>query len=121
MKYEDPPLLSHHEADEVLSTALRGERTEPDANSVLLGLALYDGDRVFVEDWCVRLAEGASDQWLRGLACLCIGSHLARRFRVVSDRAAKVVRAMADDSAAVAANAQVLDARDDLDLFVGKL
>jgi hypothetical protein len=120
MNYEDPPLPSHHEADELLSAALRGEHTEPDANSVLVGLALYDGDRAFVEDWCVRLAEGAPDQWLRGLACLCIGSHLARRFGVVSDRAASLVRTMAEDSAVVAANAQVLDARDDLDLFVGK-
>jgi hypothetical protein len=31
------------------SSILRGEQTEPDANSVLVGLALYDPDRVFVE------------------------------------------------------------------------
>jgi hypothetical protein len=120
MKYEDPPLLTHDEVDKVLSAALRGERTKPEANAVLVGLALYDGDRVFVEEWCVRVAEDAPDQWLRGLACLCIGSHLARRFRVVSPRAAALVRAMAEDPAMVATNGQVLHAREDLDLFIGK-
>ncbi len=118
MKYEDPPLLCHAEADEVLRAALRAVNTSPYENSVLVGLALYDDDRAYVEDWCVRVAEQAEDLWLRGLACLCIGSHLARRFRVVSDRAAALVRAMADDPAMVAVNGQILDARDDLDLFV---
>ena len=118
MKYEDPPLLRHAEADEVLRAALRAVNTSPYENSVLVGLALYDDDRAYVEDWCVRLAEQAEDLWLRGLACLCIGSHLARRFHVVGDRAAALVRAMADDPAMVAVNGQVLDARDDLDLFV---
>ena len=118
MTYRDPPLVSHAHADAVLSAALRGETTDPNANSVLVGLALYGDDRLYVENWCIRIAETAPDQWLRGLACLCIGSHLARRFRVVGDRAAALVRAMASDPAMVAINGQVLDALDDLNLFL---
>jgi len=104
MRYEDPRLVSHADADAVLSAALRGVSTDLDANEVLVGLALYDDDRLDVERWCVRNAEAAPDQWLRGLACLCIGSHLARRFCVVGDDAAALVRAMANDSAMAAVN-----------------
>ena len=118
VKYEDPPLLHHDEADKVLEAAIRVESTSPYDNSVLVGLALYDDDRAYVENWCVRVAEQADDRWLRGLACLCIGSHLARRFGVVSERAAAVVRTMADDPALVAVNGQVLDALEDLEIFV---
>lgn len=120
MTYEDPPLLSHAKADAVLSAALRGESADLDPNSVLVGLALYDDDRLYIENWCVRIADAAPDQWLRGLACLCIGSHLARRFRVVGEHAAALVRDMANDSAMVAVNGQVLDALNDLDLFLGR-
>jgi hypothetical protein len=93
--------------------------TTPDrgANSILIGLALNDDEYEFVEGWCVTLAEGAPDRWLRGLACLCLG-HLARRFGFVGDHAEALERAMAEDSAVVVANGPVLDARDDLDVFL---
>jgi hypothetical protein len=57
--------------------------------------------------------------WLRGLASLCIGSHLARRFGAVSPEAAELVRELAVDSELRAVNPQVLEALEDLDLFVG--
>lgn len=57
--------------------------------------------------------------WLRGLASLCVGSHLARRFRTVSPEAASLVRELAVDDELRAVNPQVLDALEDLDLFVG--
>ena len=118
MRYEDPPLPSHAEADNVLAAALQGKPTTPSPNEMLVGLALHDADREYVEEWCVRIAERAPDQLLRGLACLCIGSHLARRFGAVGVEAAKLVRALADDAEMVAVNGQVLDARDDLDQFL---
>jgi hypothetical protein len=77
VRYEEPPYLSRDEADRVLSSALDGQATSPDANSVLVGLAMFDADRAFVESWCIRIADLAPDLWLRGLACLCIGTHLA--------------------------------------------
>jgi hypothetical protein len=79
VRYEEPPHIAHDEADQVLRAALRGETTQPDVNSVLVGLALDDDDRAFVERWCVRIARRAPDLWLRGLASLCIGRRAAIR------------------------------------------
>jgi hypothetical protein len=114
VRYEQPPLLPHDEASRVLAAALRGGGAAgPDAASVLVGLALSDDDRAFVEAWCVRLAREAPDLELRAVACLCIGTHLARRFGEVSDEALAVVheRAAAGDS-------QALDAAEDLEIFL---
>ncbi|WP_244298682.1 hypothetical protein [Micromonospora cremea] len=50
--YENPPLVSHGLADEALTAALEGRDQALEPNSVLVGLALYDDDRLFVERWC---------------------------------------------------------------------
>jgi hypothetical protein len=117
MRYEDPPLLSHAEAVPVLERALRAPVAENLAFHVLVGLALHDDDRAFVERWCVALGQRAPDLAYRGLAALCIG-HLARRFREVSRVAAELVRALAQDEAVVRANSSVLDGLDDLEQFM---
>ncbi len=51
MMYEDPPLLPHDVVTATLEAVLVGEVPEYDPNSVLIGLALYDNDREFVEIW----------------------------------------------------------------------
>jgi hypothetical protein len=97
----------------VLGAAVNGRPADPHPNGVLVGLALYDDDREFVEGWCIRLGKSAPDPELRGLAGLCIG-HLLRRFRQVSVDAAALVEALVADPDVVAAAPQVLDGQDDL-------
>lgn len=116
MEYEEPRHLDHGAASVVLEQALEGIVARPHPNSVLVGLALFDEDRAYVEDWCIRLGNTAPDLALRGLASLCVG-HLARRFGTVSDEAAAVVRRLAHDDAVRQANPQVLDGLDDLKRF----
>ncbi len=118
VRYERLPQLSHDEAEPLLAAALRGEPTDPDASSVLLGLAFHDDDRGFVEEWCVRLGRGAPDLWLRGSAALGVG-YLAYRFDEVGDAAAALVRDLAEDESVLAVNGQPLDAANDLDTFLG--
>jgi hypothetical protein len=119
VSFVDPRLVAHAEADAVLRSAPRDEGSASQAREVLLGLALCDSDRAFVEHWCVRVAECAPDADLRAVTCLSIG-HLARRFRTVGADAATLVRRMADDPATVARMPQVLDARDDLERFANQ-
>ncbi len=118
MRYEEPPLLGHDVAETALAAALRGEGGEPDAGSVLVGLAMFDEDRAFVERWCVRIASEAPDRRLRGLAVLCIGTHLARRFGEVGGDAVAVVRELAADPEMRKADGRVSDAAEDLDRFL---
>jgi len=61
--YEDPPLVPHGLADEALTAALEGREQALSPNSVLVGLALQDHDRVFVERWCNRIAHDSADLW----------------------------------------------------------
>jgi hypothetical protein len=117
--FEQPPHVDHKLASRILRAALAGEVTDPPANEVLVGLAMFDSDRGFVEDWCVRIGRSAPDLWLRGLASLCVASHLARRFGVVSEEAVSLVRELAVNNEMRAINPQVLDALDDLEQFVG--
>src|SRR5947208_3037334 len=114
MRYEEPPHLDHSEASAVLSEALGGSAGGLPPSSVLVGLALNDEDRAFVERWCVRIGHSAPDLALRGVAALCVG-HLARRFGEVSGEAADLVRTLAADEAVRKANPHVLDAVDDLE------
>jgi hypothetical protein len=119
VRYEEPPYLSRDEADRVLSSALDGQATSPDANSVLVGLAMFDADRAFVESWCI-----ASPTWRRiyGLAVspASVSVPISRRFGAVSERAAETVHRLAADPQMRSINPQVLDARDDLLRFTSR-
>ena len=55
LRYDDPARRSHAEATEVLEAALAGAEPAEDPNAVLIGLALHDDDRSFVEEWCRRI------------------------------------------------------------------
>ncbi len=80
---------------EVLERAL-GDRThEGEAAQALVGSALNDDDREFVEHWCVQVGTRAvSGSELLGLAGLCLG-HTARRFGKLSDESIVLVRSLA--------------------------
>ena len=117
VRYREPRHVPHDEAVRVLEAAIRGANPDGEANSVLVGLALTCDDRTFVEQWCMRVGRESPDLWLRGLASLCVGSHLARRFGFVSPEAVTFVRELAGDSQVREVNSQVESALADLDAF----
>ncbi|MDX2708572.1 hypothetical protein PV350_37830 [Streptomyces sp. PA03-6a] len=79
-RFRNPPALPHEVVAETLERALRDRSHEAEAASVLVGSALNDDDRRFVEHWCVEVGtRAAPGSPLLGLAGLCLG-HTARRF-----------------------------------------
>ncbi|MFI1224158.1 MULTISPECIES: hypothetical protein [unclassified Streptomyces] len=93
--FQNPPALPHDEVVEVLERALRDRSHEYEAAGVLVGSALNDDDREFVESWCVRVGTRAvPGSPLLGLAGLCLG-HTARRFGQLSDEALALTHALA--------------------------
>jgi hypothetical protein len=113
MQYEDPPLVPHGVAAATLEAVLGGELPEYEPNSVLIGLALYDDDREFVEQWAVRIGERTNDATLRDSAALAIG-HLARRFGDIGEGARAFVSRAADHPES---DGRARDARDDVEQF----
>ncbi|NEC85640.1 hypothetical protein G3I71_07310 [Streptomyces sp. SID12501] len=80
---------------EALERALGDRAHEFEAASVLVGSALKDDDREFVEHWCVQVGTRAvSGSPLLGLAGLCLG-HTARRFGHLSDEALALAQSLA--------------------------
>jgi hypothetical protein len=95
MRYEEPPHLTPEQAGPILMAALSATETD-EASTVLIGLALFDDDRSFVEQWCVRLGREARDPWLRGSAALA-AAHLARRFQTLDAEARQMVEDVVAD------------------------
>jgi hypothetical protein len=95
LRFENPPLLPHAIVVEVLNRALGDRSYEPFAADALIGVALNDGDREFIECCCLEVGTGAAaGSPLLGLAGLCLG-HVARRFGYVSDQAVALAEALA--------------------------
>ena len=93
--FQNPPALSHEAVVETLERALGDRAHESEAASVLVGSALNDDDREFVEYWCVQVGTRAvSGSPLLGLAGLCLG-HVARGFGHLSDEALALARSLA--------------------------
>ncbi|MEU1889454.1 hypothetical protein ABZ491_28715 [Micromonospora rifamycinica] len=115
--YEDPPLVSHGLADEVLTAALEGRDQPLSPNSVLVGLALHDDDRLFVERWCYRIAQDCADLWLVATASLCLG-HLARRFGYLEPASVVLVRQLAERTDL---DGRVFSALEDVTFFLEEL
>ncbi len=85
---------------ETLERALGDRSHEAEAASVLVGSALYDDDREFVEHWCMEVGTRAvPGSPLLGLAGLCLG-HTARRFGRLSDEAVALAVSLAARSEA---------------------
>jgi hypothetical protein len=113
MSYEQPPHLSHEEAQLVLERARHGS-SQTEAAAVLIGLALFDDDREFVEGWCRLLGTEASDPALRGAAALSAG-HLARRFGILDEGTQAMVRRVAADPVV---DGRKYDALEDMEQFL---
>ncbi|MBF6277268.1 hypothetical protein A5780_15455 [Nocardia sp. 852002-20019_SCH5090214] len=80
---------------ETLERALRDRTAEGEAADVLVGSALNDEDRDFVEHWCMQVGTRAvSGSPLLGLAVLCLG-HTARRFGHLGVDAVALVKSLA--------------------------
>ncbi|MDX3355416.1 hypothetical protein PV703_19305 [Streptomyces sp. ME01-24h] len=103
----------------MLERALGDRSHETEAADVLVGSALHDDDRRFVEHWCVEVGTRAvSGSPLLGLAGLCLG-HTARRFGRLGDEALALAvslaaRAEADPSDV---DARAQDGYDDVKSF----
>lgn len=118
----NPTAQDRDSASSVLEGALHDAALENEAADVLVGLALHDADRAFVEGWCIKLGRAlAPGSPLPGLAALCVG-HLARRFGQVSDEAASLVVDLANRSKADPADVDVRaqDGMDDVVFFTGR-
>ncbi|RMI29324.1 hypothetical protein EBN03_26720 [Nocardia stercoris] len=101
---------------EILDGVLGGGAGEDAAAEALVGIALDDDDREFIEYCCLevgtRAVPGSS---LLGLAGLCLG-HTARRFGYLSDRAVELAEALAARAGADPSDVdgRALDGLDDI-------
>lgn len=109
--------MPHGLADEALTAALEGRKQALSPNSVLVGLALQDHDRVFVERWCNRIAHDSADLWLVATASLCLG-HLARRFGHLEPESIRLVHQLAERTDL---DGRVFSALDDVTFFLEEL
>ncbi|WP_127354853.1 hypothetical protein [Actinacidiphila soli] len=93
--FENPPALPHGVVAEAVERALGDSAQEPSAAVALVGIALNDDDRAFIEHCCIEVGTRAvAGSQLLGLAGLCLG-HTARRFGHLSDRAVALAEALA--------------------------
>ncbi|MER5538554.1 hypothetical protein [Streptomyces mirabilis] len=120
LSFHNPPALPHDVVVGTLERALGDQAHEPEAAGVLVGSALNDDDREFVEHWCVQVGTRAvSGSPLLGLAGLCLG-HTARRFGHLSDEAVALAYSLAAraevDSSDV--DGRALDGLDDVRSFL---
>ncbi|MEV6603720.1 hypothetical protein [Kutzneria sp. NPDC051319] len=93
----NPPARPHQQVVAVLERALREPTDESrfDASDALVGIALGDDDRDFVEHWCMQIGTRApSGSPLLGLATLCL-DHTARRFGHLSPEAIALATSLA--------------------------
>lgn len=121
LRHHNPPALPHDVVAEVLERALREPAYEEEAATVLVGTALHDGDRDFVEYWCLEVGTRAlPGSGLLGLAGLCLG-HAARRFGHLGEEALALVASLAERAAADPDDVDFRagDGYDDVGLFLG--
>ncbi|MFI7454152.1 hypothetical protein ACIBQX_42140 [Nonomuraea sp. NPDC049714] len=114
--FENPPALPHDIVTEAVERGLGDTTHEPSAAVALVGIALYDDDRAFIEHCCIEVGMRAeSGSQLLGLAGLCLG-HAARRFGQLSERAVALAEALATRSELDPADVdgRALDGLDDI-------
>ncbi|MFE3459084.1 hypothetical protein ACFXKD_16195 [Nocardiopsis aegyptia] len=123
MRYENPALLPRSEVLATLERALAEPSWELRAASALVGAALNEDDREFVERCCALVAARAeSGNQLLGLAGLCLG-HTARRFRVLSGTSVALAESLAARAEADPSDVdgRALDGLDDIRGALGRL
>lgn len=119
-RFENPRALPHDVVVEVLDRALGDRSQESAAADALVGVALNDNDREFIEHCCLQVGARAADgSPLLGLAGLCLG-HAARRFGYISAQGVALAEALATrarlDPSDV--DGRALDGIDDIRLFL---
>ncbi|MFD3685151.1 hypothetical protein ACFWTE_10075 [Nocardiopsis sp. NPDC058631] len=93
--FENPPALPHDVVVQAVERALVDPVHEVEAAGALVGSALNDDDRAFIERCCIEVGtRAATGSQLLGLAGLCLG-HTARRFGKLSQPAEALVEALA--------------------------
>ncbi|MEU1543706.1 hypothetical protein ABZ461_37580 [Actinacidiphila glaucinigra] len=118
--FRNPPALPHKVVVETLERALGDRSHETEAASVLVGSALNDDDREFVEHWCTEVGTRAvPGSPLLGLAGLCLG-HTARRFGRLGDEALALAASLAARAEADPSDVdgRALDGYDDVRSFL---
>jgi hypothetical protein len=116
VRFENPGPLPHDAVVAVVERALSDRSYESDAARALVGAALYDGDRAFVERCCAMVAARAeAGSTLLGLAGLCLG-HTARRFRALSGPSIALAESLASRARADPSDVdgRALDGLDDI-------
>ncbi|MFI1378101.1 hypothetical protein [Embleya sp. NPDC020886] len=120
LRFENPPALPHEAVAGILEEALRDRSQEGEAAVALVGSALNDDDREFVEHRCVQIGTRAvPGSPLLGLAGLCLG-HAARRFGCLSDEALALAESLAARAEAdpTDVDGRALDGFDDIRSFL---
>ncbi|MGW3626502.1 hypothetical protein [Streptomyces sp. NPDC000880] len=93
--FENPPALPHYLVVEAVERGLGNATHEPEAAVALVGMALNDDDRAFIEHCCIEVGtRAAAGSQLLGLAGLCLG-HTVRRFGQLSEEAVALAEALA--------------------------
>ncbi|WP_051393314.1 hypothetical protein [Glycomyces arizonensis] len=94
-RFQNPPSRSHDTVAEVIDRALADRRYEQAAIDALVGVALADVDRVFIEHCCLKMGSSTSaGAAFLGVSALCLG-HAARRFGRLSAEAIQLAGALA--------------------------
>lgn len=93
--FENPPALRHDVVAEAVEGALHNSMLEAHAAVALVGAAMNDNDRAFIEHCCIEVGtRAAAGSQLLGLVGLCLG-HAAPRFGHLSDRAILLAETLA--------------------------
>lgn len=119
-RFGNPSALPHEVVLETLERALSDRSQEAAAADALVGTALNEDDRAFVEHCCVEVGTRASaGSPLLGLAGLCLG-HTARRFGHLSDHAVALATSLAARAEADPSDVdgRALDGLDDIRGFL---
>lgn len=114
--FVNPPALPHPVVVDALERGIRDRAAEVSAANALVGIALNDDDREFIESCCLEVGtRAATGNPLLGLAGLCLG-HAARRFGRLSDQAIAMVESLAARAEADPSDVdgRALDGRDDV-------
>jgi hypothetical protein len=121
--FENPPALPHDIVLDILTRMLAGDEdlgAQFEATNALVGVALNDDDRAFIERCCLQVAARAEPGChLLGLAGLCLG-HAARRFRTLSGEAIALAESLAARAERNPADvdARALDGLEDINHFL---
>jgi hypothetical protein len=120
LRFENPALLPHHVVLEAMARAIEDRSQEAARADALVGIALNDADREFIERCCLDVgARAEAGSPLLGLAGLCLG-HAARRFGYLSDQPVTLAQSLATRAQADPSDVdgRALDGLDDIRFYL---